>query len=64
MSISEYKTVEKEILDSLQSPELDWRYMHGDQVTADYRAGDEQEMLLIPVLRERLKALNPGDPGR
>lgn len=60
MSFTEYKTVEKEILDTLQSPELGWRYMHGDQVTADYRGGDEQEMLLIPVLRERLKALNPG----
>jgi type I restriction enzyme R subunit len=58
-SFTEYKTVEKEILDALQSPELDWRYMHGDDVTSQYRGGDEQEMLLIPVLRERLKALNP-----
>lgn len=60
MSFTEYKTVEKEILDTLQSAELGWRYMHGDQVTAEYRGGDEQEMILIPVLRERLKALNPG----
>src|ERR1700733_8534054 len=60
MSFSEYKTVEKEIIDSLQSPELGWRYMHGDQVTAEYLGGDEQEMLLIPVLRECLKVLNPG----
>lgn len=60
MSFTEYKTVEKEILNTLESPELGWRYIHGDQVTAEYRGGDEQEMLLIPVLRERLKALNPG----
>jgi type I restriction enzyme R subunit len=59
MSFTEYKTVEKEILDTLQSAELGWRYKHGDAVTSEYRAGDEQEMLLIPVLRERLKALNP-----
>ena len=33
--------------------------MHGDHVTAQYRGGDEQEMLFIPVLRQRLKAFNP-----
>jgi type I restriction enzyme R subunit len=60
MSFTEYKTVEKEIFDNLESRELGWRYMHGNKVTAEYRGGDEQEMLLIPVLRERLKALNPG----
>jgi type I restriction enzyme, R subunit len=60
MSFTEYKTVEKEILDTLQTPDLGWRYMHGDQVTREYRGNDEQEMLVIPVLREYLKALNPG----
>jgi type I restriction enzyme R subunit len=60
VSFTEYKTVEKEVLDTLQSPALGWRYMYGDQVTAEYRGGDEQEMLLVPVLREQLKALNPG----
>ena len=60
MSFTEYKTVEKEILDTLQSQDLGWRYMPGDQVTAEYRGGDEQEMLLLPILRECLKALNPG----
>jgi len=60
VSFTEYKTVEKEILDTLRLPELGWRYMHGDQLTTEYRGGDEQEMLLIPVLRDRLKALNPG----
>jgi type I restriction enzyme R subunit len=59
MSFTEYKTVEREILDTLASPELGWRYIHGEQLTAKYRGGDEQEMLLIPVLRERLKTLNP-----
>ena len=59
MSFTEYKTVEKEIIDTLQTRDLGWRYIHGDRITAQYRAGDEQEMLLIPVLRERLKALNP-----
>jgi type I restriction enzyme R subunit len=59
VSFNEYKTVEKEILDALQSRDLGWRYMPGDQVTANLRGGDEQEMLLIPVLRERLKRLNP-----
>jgi type I restriction enzyme R subunit len=59
MSFTEYKTVEKEILDNLTSAELGWRYMHGDKVMSQYRDGDEQEMLLLPVLREQLKALNP-----
>jgi type I restriction enzyme R subunit len=60
MSFTEYKTVEKEILDTLQSRELGWRYVPGNQVTAEYRGGIENEMLLIPILRERLKRLNPG----
>ena len=60
MSFTEYKTVEREILDTLQAPGLGWRYMPGDQVTAEYRGSDEREMLLIPLLRERLKALNLG----
>src|ERR1700733_666847 len=59
MSFTEYWTVEKEILDHLQTPALGWRYVPGDRVTADFRGGDEQEMLLIPILREQLKVLNP-----
>ena len=59
MSFTEYKTVEKEILDTLRSKALGWRYMHGNDLTEQYRGGDEQEMLLLPVLREKLKALNP-----
>jgi hypothetical protein len=51
MSLTEYKTVEREILDSITGQELHWRYEPGDHVTAQYRGGDEQEMLLIPLLR-------------
>lgn len=60
MTFTEYKTVEKEILDCLQTSDLDWRYETGDDVTIKYRGGDEQEMLLIPILRQKLKELNPG----
>lgn len=60
MTFTEYKTVEKEILRCLQSKELGWRYEPGDDVSAKYRRGDEQEMLLLPILREKLKKLNPG----
>ena len=59
MTFTEYKTVEKEILVCLQTEALGWRYVVGDNVTANYRGGDEQEMLLIPVLRQKLKELNP-----
>ncbi|MBI4446309.1 MAG: HsdR family type I site-specific deoxyribonuclease [Acidobacteria bacterium] len=60
MTFTEYKTVEKEILDCLQTKELGWQYEPGDDVNAKYRGGDEQEMLLIPILRRKLKELNPG----
>ena len=59
MSFTEYKTVEKEIIECLTGTHLKWRYLSGDKVTAEYRAGDEQEMLLIPILREHLKKNNP-----
>lgn len=59
MSFTEYKTVEKEIIDCLTGSHLKWRFEDGSAVTAKYRGGDEQEMLLIPVLREHLKKLNP-----
>lgn len=58
-AFTEYKTVEKEILDGLQTTELGWRYVGGSVVTATYRGGDEQEMLLIPILRSKLRELNP-----
>ena len=59
MSFTEYKTVEKEIIDNLCGNELRWHYLPGDLVTAQYRGGDEQEMLLLPLLRSQLKKLNP-----
>src|SRR5438034_1019621 len=55
LSFTEYKTVEREILDHLQNGHLRWHYMPGDRVTREYRNGDEQEMLLIPVLRKKLR---------
>lgn len=60
MTFTEYKTVEKEILDCLQTNELRWRYERGEDVTISYRNGDEQEMLLLPILRTKLRELNPG----
>ena len=59
MSFTEYKTVEKEIIDNLIDKELRWRYVPGDRATVEYREGDEQEMLLIPLLRQQLRRLNP-----
>src|SRR5262245_13364951 len=57
---NEYRTVEKEILDHLRTPALGWRYEHGEQVTKKYRNGAEDEVLLLPILRQKLKQLNPG----
>ena len=52
-SFTEYKTVEKEIFDHLQTQALGWHYASGERVTADLRGGDEQEMLLIPQSKGR-----------
>lgn len=60
MTFTEEKTVELEILECLQADELRWRYEPGVDVTNKYRGGDEQETLLIPILRQKLKELNPG----
>ena len=62
---NEETTVEKEILDHLQGPALDWRYVPRDEVIRKYRMApdgsvDEREVLLIPLLRQKLKDLNPG----
>jgi type I restriction enzyme R subunit len=62
---SELRTVENPLLDWLQSPELGWRYEDCRAVTREYRTRhvdgsvDEREVLLLPLLRERLLALNP-----
>src|SRR5579863_1028212 len=63
---NEGNTVENPILDWLQSPDLGWRYEDGRAVAREYRVRrndgtvDEREVLLLPILKERLIALNPG----
>lgn len=63
---NEARTVENPILDWLQSEELGWRYEDAKTVAREYRLRqadetvDEREVLLIPILKERLMALNPG----
>lgn len=60
MTFNEDTTVEKEIIETLQLPELGWRYENRDSVFQKYRPSDkENEVLLVPILREKLKALNP-----
>lgn len=54
MSFYEYKAAEKE----MNPPKV--ALCGGSTVTADYRSGDEQEMLLIRILHEVLKRLNEG----
>jgi type I restriction enzyme R subunit len=62
----EARTVENPILDWLQSEELGWRYEDAKTVAREYRLRkaddtvDEREVLLLPILKERLMALNPG----
>jgi type I restriction enzyme R subunit len=64
-AFSEAITVESPILDWLESPELGWRYEDSKAVAREYRirrddgAVDEREVLLLPILRERLISLNP-----
>jgi type I restriction enzyme R subunit len=63
---NEARTVENPILYWLQSPELGWRYEDAKAVAREYRArrndgsADEREVLLLPILKERLISLNPG----
>ncbi|WP_417733005.1 type I restriction endonuclease subunit R [Rosistilla oblonga] len=56
---NEENTVENPILDWLQSEELGWTFEDQKTVTAKYRT-DEVEVLLLPILRQKLKDLNPG----
>jgi len=58
MSFSEAKTVERPILKWLTSPELDWRFESQASVEKHYRE-NEIEVLLLPILRQKLKDLNP-----
>src|SRR5580658_8017616 len=63
---NEARTVENPFLRWLESPELGWRYEGAKAVAREYRARrsdgsvDEREVLLLPILKERLIALNPG----
>jgi type I restriction enzyme R subunit len=63
---NEARTVENPILDWLQSEELGWRYEDTKTVAREYRSRhkdgtvDEREVLLLPILKEKLIELNPG----
>jgi type I restriction enzyme R subunit len=63
---SEATTVEDPILDWLQTPELGWHFEDRRTVETGYRARhangavDEHEVLLLPVLKQKLLELNPG----
>lgn len=54
---NEETTVEREIIEHLKAPRLSWTWRSREALKV-YRA-DEREVLLLPVLREKLKALNP-----
>ncbi len=54
---NEETTVEREIIEHLQAKALGWTYRSREQVTK--LRPDEREVLLLPLLREKLKQLNP-----
>ncbi|WP_295587668.1 type I restriction endonuclease subunit R [uncultured Lamprocystis sp.] len=54
---NEETTVEREIIEHLKSAKLGWTW-HSREELRQYRP-DEREVLLLPVLREKLKELNP-----
>ncbi|NJN45929.1 MAG: type I restriction endonuclease subunit R [Candidatus Competibacteraceae bacterium] len=54
---NEETTVEREIIQHLQTPALGWTYRSRQQVMA--LRPDEREVLLLQLLREKLKQLNP-----
>ena len=54
---NEETTVEREIIEHLKASKLGWTWRSRDYLKT-YRP-DEREVLLLPVLREKLKALNP-----
>jgi type I restriction enzyme R subunit len=56
---NEEKTVEHPIIAWLETPELGWRFENQATVNERYRT-DEVEVLLLPLLRKKLKELNPG----
>ena len=54
---NEETTVEREIIEHLKAAKLGWTWRSREQLIA-YRP-DEREVLLLPLLREKLKELNP-----
>jgi len=54
---NEETTVEREIIEHLKAAKLGWTWRSRDYLKS-YRP-DEREVLLLPLLREKLKALNP-----
>jgi type I restriction enzyme R subunit len=56
---NEENTVEHPIIEWLVTPELGWRFENQAAVIEHYRS-DEVEVLLLPILRQTLKDLNPG----
>ncbi|MEM5330847.1 type I restriction endonuclease subunit R [Paraburkholderia sp. JHI2823] len=54
---NEETTVEREIIEHLKAGQLGWTWRSRDFLKS-YRP-DEREVLLLPLLREKLKALNP-----
>ncbi len=56
---NEENTVEHPIIEWLVTPELGWRFEGQAAVNERYRT-DEVEVLLLPILRQKLKELNPG----
>lgn len=54
---NEETTVEREIIEHLKAAKLGWTWRSRDYLKA-YRP-DESEVLLLPLLRKKLKALNP-----
>jgi len=56
---NEENTVEHPIIEWLVTPDLGWRFENQAAVNERYRT-DEVEVLLLPILRQKLKDLNPG----
>lgn len=56
---NEENTVEHPVIEWLVTPELGWRFENQKSVNERYRT-DEVEVLLLPILRQKLKDLNHG----
>ena len=54
---NEETTVEREIIEHLKAAQLGWTWRSREQLRK--HRPDEREVLLLPVLREKLKVLNP-----